>query len=248
MTDREILIQDKYAGNAPADELEVDIARLAEGEPLAYVIGWIPILGLRIHLDSRPLIPRPETEWWTNELITHIKERFGDNTFHLLDLCAGSGAIGLAILHAFPNAQVSFSELETEHAAVVAKNIAENNLDASRAAIYSGDLFSALPAEARFNIIATNPPYIPSGRTLDDSVRNFEPPQALFAGAAGLSLITRIAAESRSHLLPDGELWMECDIENVGIAKTLVEAEGAERAEIRTDQYGRERFVVAYYS
>src|SRR6266481_7254990 len=83
------LVRDKYGGIENAPELEADLARLASGEPLAYVIGWIPFLGVRVRLDSHPLIPRPETEWWTNELIAHLHERFDTRPFHLLDLCAG---------------------------------------------------------------------------------------------------------------------------------------------------------------
>jgi methylase of polypeptide subunit release factors len=71
--------------------------------------------------------------------------------------------------------------------------------------------------------------------------------KALFAGTAGLSLIARIASEAAMRLQPDGELWMECDTDNIGTAKTLLDASGAERSEIRTDQYGRSRFVVSYY-
>src|SRR4051812_44190308 len=105
------LIRDKYQGNDRDERFDADCARLAEGEPLDYVIGWIPFLDLRIRLDSHPLIPRPETEWWTNELIAHLHERFGDSAFAFLDLRAGSGAIGLSVLSTFPNAEVSFAEL-----------------------------------------------------------------------------------------------------------------------------------------
>ena len=67
------LIDDKYDGSTENRHLlRADIARLAAGEPLAYVIGWVPFLGLRIYLDSKPLIPRPETEWWTEELAAHL--------------------------------------------------------------------------------------------------------------------------------------------------------------------------------
>jgi release factor glutamine methyltransferase len=105
------LLDEKYAGNAAAEGFKDDRKRLAAGEPLAYVIGWQPFLGLKIYLDSRPLIPRPETEWWTEELIKHLNERFGDAPFRLLDLCAGSGAIGIAVLAMMPGARVSFGEL-----------------------------------------------------------------------------------------------------------------------------------------
>ncbi|HEV7121572.1 MAG TPA: peptide chain release factor N(5)-glutamine methyltransferase [Candidatus Paceibacterota bacterium] len=239
------LLRDKYRNAAPAEALEQDLARLAEGEPLAYVIGWIPFLTLRIRLDSHPLIPRPETEWWTNELIAHLRERFGEHSFSLLDLCAGSGAIGLAVLKAFPHARVSFAELMPEHAAQIRENLEENHLDPSRAQICVSDLFDAVPGS--FDVIAANPPYIPEGRALDASVADHEPLEALFAGSAGISLIARIAQEAAMRLQPEGELWMECDTGNIGTAKTLLDAGGAERAEIRTDQYGRPRFVVSYY-
>ena len=242
MDDQELLIRDKYAGDRSVD-LSGDLARLSAGEPLAYVIGWVPFLGLRINLDSYPLIPRPETEWWTEELCTHLEERFGNEPFTLLDLCAGSGAIGLSILARFPNARVTLVELIPEHIMQIRKNIEANGLDTSRARIVESDLFGALPG-ARFDIIATNPPYIPSGRALDASVTAYEPAEALFSGEDGLSHIRRIAEEAPTHLKPSGELWMECDIANIEEAKELMRAE---RTEIRTDPYGRPRVAVGYY-
>ena len=74
-----LLRRDKYNGNEEID-ITADIQRLAFGEPLAYVIGWIPFLGLTIGLGSMPLIPRSETEWWTEKLIEHLRYRFGEGT------------------------------------------------------------------------------------------------------------------------------------------------------------------------
>ncbi|KND51031.1 MAG: release factor glutamine methyltransferase [Parcubacteria bacterium C7867-007] len=244
-----LLVRDKYQGNSPEDALAADIVRLVEGEPLAYVIGWIPFLSLRIRLDSHPLIPRPETEYWTNELITHLREKFGSRPFRILDLCAGSGAIGLAVLKEFPDAQVYFAELMPEHIAQIEINLKENGLDASRVDMCVSDLFDTFPSSwtEPFDVIATNPPYIPEDRSLDASVTNYEPLEALFSGSTGLSLITRIAQEAPMRLTPEGELWIECDIENIGTAKTLIDAYGAQHSDIRSDQYGRPRFVVSYY-
>ncbi|HEX5774622.1 MAG TPA: peptide chain release factor N(5)-glutamine methyltransferase [Candidatus Paceibacterota bacterium] len=242
------LIRDKYGSLDRAREgaLEEDRARLASGEPLAYVIGWVPFLGLRIDLSSRPLIPRPETEWWTSELLHDLGMRYGTRRFRLLDLCAGSGAIGLSVLAKFPNAEVAFGELEPAHTAAIKDSIALNNLDASRASVACGDLFAPF-AEERFDVIATNPPYVPDGRALEPSVTDYEPASALYAGADGLSLIRRIAAEAPRHLAPAGVLWMECDIENIAEAQDLLPEGGAASAEIRNDQYGRPRVVVGYY-
>ncbi|HVX90382.1 MAG TPA: peptide chain release factor N(5)-glutamine methyltransferase [Candidatus Paceibacterota bacterium] len=240
-TDTAWLIREKYEGHADSSELETDKGRLAAGEPLAYVIGWQPFLGLRIHLDSKPLIPRPETEWWTEELLNYI----GDRPMRVLDLCAGSGAVGCAVLKHVPNVQVTFAELIPEHEQTIRKNIRENGLDESRAQVHTGDLFAPLAGE-RFDIIAANPPYIPDERALDASVTDFEPREALRAGADGLGLIRRIAAEAPRHLTVGGELWLECDSEHASVAEALIAAR-ALRAELRTDPYGRPRLVVGYY-
>ncbi|MEK9184347.1 MAG: peptide chain release factor N(5)-glutamine methyltransferase [Patescibacteria group bacterium] len=240
------LVRDKYNGDTTAD-ISADVGRLAAGEPLAYVIGWIPFLGLAIHLDSRPLIPRPETESWAETLVEKLQKRFGDRPFTLLDLCAGSGAIGLLVLARFPNTKVSFGELELPHIDLIKKNIEANGLDPSRAIIRRGNLLAPFVGE-RFDFIVTNPPYIPSGRTLDDTVLDYEPTIALFAGERGLDLIERIAREAPRHLNASGELWMECDIDNIEEARNLVLEGGAIRADIRTDQYGRPRTLVGYYA
>ncbi|MEA2701933.1 MAG: release factor glutamine methyltransferase [Candidatus Parcubacteria bacterium] len=238
------LRRDKY-GDDPDADLSRDLERLASGEPLAYVIGWIPFLGLRIYLDSLPLIPRPETEWWTEKLVAHLGVRFGDGEFSFLDLCTGSGAIGLAVLGALPNARVTFAELVPDHVALIRKNLEENGLDASRAFICESDLFSAL-ADRKFDVIAANPPYIPEGRALSESVTGFEPSEALFAGLDGLSLIRRIAAEAPQHLRAGGELWLECDTGHAQAAKELFGTSGRS-AELHTDQYGRPRLLVSYW-
>lgn len=244
--EREFLIRDKYDGDSAVD-LSKDLARLATGEPLAYVIGWIPFLGLHINLDSRPLIPRPETESWTEDLHTRLKEKFGDDPFTFLDLCAGSGAIGLSVLARFPAARVRFAELVSAHCDQIRKNIVENDLDASRATVHIGDLFDVFPSDQRFDVIATNPPYVPETRALDASVTDFEPKVALYAGNDGLDLIRRIATEASDRLEENGELWMECDIDNIEEAKTMLLKNGAVEATIRNDLYGRSRVCVGYY-
>ncbi len=244
-TDIELLAKDKYNGDA-SQITEEDQVRLASGEPLAYVIGWMPFRGLSMNLESKPLIPRTETEWWTELCSTHLKKRFGTTPFSILDLCAGSGAIGLSLARDFPNAAVTLSELVTEHCDQIKRNRDSNNLASPRITVIESDLFAAL-ADSKFNIIVSNPPYIPTTRELDASVKDFEPAEALFAGTDGLEIIRRIASEAPAHVLPGGELWMEVDSEHITEAEQLIRNGGALRTEILKDQYDRPRLVVAYY-
>lgn len=235
------LLEEKYAGQA-SPAYETDRLRLASGEPLAYVIGTIPFLGLTIHLDSKPLIPRPETEWWTEKLIQELKKRM--DPVRVLDLCAGSGAIGCAILKHVPNTHVSFGEIDDAHKATILRNINVNGFDTSRTDVRIGDLFQ--PFSEQFDVIATNPPYIPEARELERSVTEHEPALALFAGESGMSVIERILEEAGTHLLPHGELWLECDETHATRVQSLVSAH-AKRVEVVHDQYDRARLVVGYF-
>lgn len=233
-------------------------------EPLAYQIGDQPFLGLTIYLDSRPLIPRPETEWWTEKLLSGQAEEKSvvglglaarsatdfssarERQLKFLDLCAGSGAIGCAALARLPDAQVYFGELDPAHEATILKNIQKNKLDTSRAHIRIGDLFNPFDG-VKFDVIAINPPYIPVGRKLPSSVADYEPAIALRSGADGLDLIRRIAIELPSHLKNDGVAWIECDSPSAETASELFRAQGLS-AEIRTDQYGEQRFLVVSFN
>ncbi|MBU1292720.1 peptide chain release factor N(5)-glutamine methyltransferase [Patescibacteria group bacterium] len=239
------LLRDKYGGDPEANITE-DIARLDAGEPLAYIIGWVPFLGLTIRVDSHPLIPRPETEWWAEELIAHLKEKFGAHPFTLLDLCAGSGAIGLSVLKHLSESKVSFGEIVPEHAILIKRNLEENDIDPARADIRIGDLFAPFEGEV-FSFIVSNPPYVPSGRTLEKSVTFYEPASALYAGTDGLEIIQRIAEKIPAHLQKPSEVWIEADIANVAQTGILLKEGGASQLELRNDQYGRPRLVVGYY-
>jgi release factor glutamine methyltransferase len=275
MNELDLVARDKYEGRAELVTPE-DTERLAAGEPLAYVIGWVPFLGNKIFVtyknqvngverEIRALIPRPETEYWTQLLIAHLKVTYpSDKPFTLLDLCAGSGAIGIAVLAAFPAATVFFSDNDDSLSSLILKNIHENvrgaekkieeekmNGKEARAHIVSGDLFDSLEAqkyEQTFDVIVTNPPYIPATRQLEDSVTKWEPHEALFAGEDGLGIIREILQQAPHYLgaIADasGEVWMECDIENIEEAKKLAEASFPDaEISILPDHYNRPRVL-----
>ncbi|MDD2657129.1 MAG: peptide chain release factor N(5)-glutamine methyltransferase [Candidatus Pacebacteria bacterium] len=255
--DEKWLLDEKYGG-LRNPRFEADVKRLASGEPLSYVIGHQPFMGLTIYLDSHPLIPRPETEWWTEKLVSSLQEQ--EAAVRLLDLCAGSGAIGCAALASLPYMEVFFGEIDPAHETIIRKNIRENHLDESRTHISIGDLFEPFE-NMTFDIIAANPPYVPAGRTLEQSVADYEPALALRAGDDGLAIIRRIATELPKHLTKSGVAWIEVDsahaaaptpegigapTESVGAACALFTSQGL-AAEIRTDQYGAPRVILVSF-
>ena len=241
--DEKCVLDEKYGGDANAKGFEEDCVRLALGEPVAYVIGYQPFLGLKIYLDSRPLIPRTETEWWTEQLLTHVGT-YDVPTF--LDLCAGSGAIGCAALKMLPDAEVYFGEIDLKHKKTILKNIRENNLDASRAHIKIGDLFEPF-FDLKFDVITINPPYIPAERALPDSVANYEPSLALRSGSDGMDLIRRIATELPKHLNNRGVAWIECDSARAVTARALFTSKRF-KTEIRCDQFNIQRVLVVSFN
>jgi release factor glutamine methyltransferase len=109
-----------------------------------------------------------------------------------------------------------------------------------------GDLFEPFATE-KFDIIISNPPYIPNERALEDSVTQHEPAEALRGGTDGLDIIRRIAAEAPSHLNPGGELWMEVDAPTAEESRTIIERTLGTAA-LYPDQYGRPRLVVGHYN
>lgn len=200
--------------------------------PEAYKIGWIPFIHTKIWLDSRPLIPRIETEYWVNEAIQEIKLR-GLATPRVLDLCAGSGCIGIAVAKDVPGAQVDFVELDERHHATIIKNLKENGV---KGRIFGGDLFEKVTE--KYDFILTNPPYIDKslGRVAE-SVREHEPELALYGGEQGMEVINRILTEYPKYLNPGGKLYLEHEPEQ----KPFMQG-----GETFQDQSGTERFSVLY--
>lgn len=238
------LLKEKYNGEK-TEGFFVDSARLRAGEPLAYIIGSIPFLGTTIYLDSHPLIPRPETEFWTEKIIAHITTHhppYEGRTFvRVLDLCAGSGCIGVSILKAIPQAHVDFVEIDTAHHSTILKNIHENDIDESRTHILGGNLFENLTQ--KYDYILSNPPYIdPAIDRTDASVKMHEPHIALYGGNNGTELICKIIEESQNYLTENGVLVIEHEPEQVQILSDKAREVGFV-ADTRLDQYGVPRYT-----
>jgi len=253
--DESWLLKEKYHGIESA-EYASDRARLMAGEPLAYVIGSIPFLNTTIFLDSHPLIPRPETEFWTEKIIAKIthKHPYEGLTFvrayegltfvRVLDLCAGSGCIGVSILKAIPHAQVDFVEIDVAHHATIQKNIRENGIKENRTRILGGSLFENITQ--KYDIILSNPPYIdPMIDRAEDSVKAYEPHRALYGGESGMEIISEIIHDSPNHLEPHGILVIEHEPEQT----TDIHSDATMSGFVPTtqlDQYDMERYTILH--
>jgi len=180
------------------------IERRVSGEPLQYITGTTEFYGLPFHVKRGVLIPRPETEHLVEEVI-RLAAQFPSP--HIADIGTGSGAIAVALAHSLPNAQITATDLSPQ-ALNIARRNAEHN--AVRVAFLHGDLLAPL-AGRRFDIIASNPPYIPlSDRaSLSVEVREHEPSTALFAGDDGLSIYRRLVPDAIPRLNHGGYLVME---------------------------------------
>jgi len=238
--DEEWLLSEKYHGERTEDFF-TDCERLKTGEPLAYVIGHVPFLDTTIWLPTKPLIPRTETEYWVNEII-ETKLRVHENPVKVLDLCAGSGCIGVAVLQAIPKSTVDFVERDTSHHPTIILNIRENGIVPTRARIFGGDLFEHVTDT--YDYILTNPPYIDQslGRT-EPSVLEHEPHNALFADNGGMALIEKIIEHASLHLTPKGVLVIEHEPEHVDAICILGEKHGYVST-AHVDQYGILRYTI----
>jgi release factor glutamine methyltransferase len=233
------LLSEKYNGVETADFF-TDIERLKSGEPLAYIIGHVPFLGTQIFLDDHPLIPRPETEFWVEKIIARMEEK--STPARVLDLCAGSGCIGIAVLSRVKNALVDFVEIDERVHTTITRNLEENNIDTSRTNILGGNLFEHV--RGTYDYILSNPPYIdPVIDRTDKSVRAHEPHLALYGGLRGTELIAHIIREAPTFLTSHGTLVIEHEPEQVEEIRSLASQNGLASVP-QKDQYGIVRYTV----
>ena len=202
-TSRMMMLIDKSRALTAAEEeaFERMVARREQREPLQYILGSQSFMGFSFKTDPRALIPRNDTEALCEEALRHIRP--GDR---VLDLCTGTGALGIAVKKLCPKAIVTATDISE-----AALSLAEENARSLQADVrfLQGDLFAPVAGE-EFEVIVSNPPYIPEalrGR-LQAEVEK-EPALALFAGEDGLDFYRRIAREAPARLAPQGWLCLE---------------------------------------
>lgn len=215
------------------------VKRRAEGEPTAYVVGAKEFYGRSFRCDARALVPRPETEL----LVQAALERLPSDGGVALDLCTGSGCVGVTLALERPGARVVATDLSADAVA-----LAEENAQALGAELelLRGDLFAPVPADLRFHVVAANPPYVPTAE-MPGLARELhrEPALALDGGADGLAVTRRLVAEAPARLRPGGALVVEMHESHAGALPALCLQAGFATAEARRDLAGLPRLVVA---
>lgn len=173
--------------------------------PIQYLLGFVPFNGVTILTEPPILIPRPETEEWCLNLIKQLRS-LENKQITILDLCAGSGCIALAIAKYYPEAIIYASDLSQQAIALIKRNIVRNKI--SNVIPLHSDLFTAIPIAIKFDLIVANPPYVSlaAWQQLDASVTNWEDPTALIANDGGLAVIKKIIKEAPSFIKPNREM------------------------------------------
>ena len=221
------------------------VRRRGNFEPLAYILGERAFMRNTFKVNKATLVPRPETELLVESLvrIAPLLKREGD--IKILDIGTGSGAIIVSLLDYLPNAKGVGVDISVD-ALIVAKENSEKIGVTGRIGFVRSDVFSKLPLEKKFDIIVSNPPYIPAGDIagLDKDVQQ-EPRGALDGGADGLDFYRRITAEAMDHMAEEGVLAFEIGIGQAAAVQQLCLDAGFVKTAVRKDYAGIERMVFA---
>ena len=221
------------------DSFDTLVRRRLDREPLQYITGEAPFCGRMFFVDRRVLIPRPETE----ELCAWALENLpASDPCRVLDLCCGSGCIGLTLAAERPHWDVVLADCSPDALEVAALNASRLDLSVSS---HQGDLTEGL-ADYSFDCIVSNPPYIPSAEcaTLQPEVLQ-EPSLALDGGTDGLDFYRRIADEAAKVLKPEGLLMLELGFGEAEPVSALLAAEGFTEIAVRNDFSGIPRMLSA---
>ncbi|MEN5358334.1 peptide chain release factor N(5)-glutamine methyltransferase [Stenotrophomonas sepilia] len=231
---------DPLAANDQA-AFEALLARRVAGEPVAYLTGRRGFWTLDLEVDPATLIPRPETELLVELALERLPP---DQALQLADLGTGSGAIALALASERPRAQVLATDASPGALAVAARNAARHELDNVRFAEGGHDWYAPLQG-VRFDLIASNPPYIASNDPhLEQGDLRFEPSTALASGMDGLDDIRRIVEGGQAHLRPGGWLLVEHGWDQGAAIRALFEATGFAEVQTVQDLEQRDRITL----
>ena len=241
---REDLARD--GGLYASPELESQVRSLVDrhlaGEPVAYLIGEWEFYGLPLDISRDVLIPRPDTEVLAGQAIEYI-QTLGE--CRVLDLCAGSGCIGLAVASRAPQARVVLGEYSDAALKICRQNIRRNGLTGRVVPMQADAREKPERALGEFQCIVSNPPYIPRAdlEILDASVKDYEPHLALDGGEDGLDFYQTISGKWKEALAPGGRLYFEVGIGQADTVLRIMRAQGFGDIQIVKDLHDIPRVV-----
>lgn len=230
-------ILDRKSDELISEELKKDIDLLNSGYPLDYIIGHTEFLGLKIDLQHKPLIPRPETEFWTEKIIKLLNK---DSHLKILDIFCGSGCIGLALLKNLPNSNCTFADINPNYLTQVKQNADINSINQEKLQLIVSDIFESI--SGKFDLIVANPPYVSNHTKPDESVAH-EPKEAIFANKNGLELIEKFIGNALSFLEKEGRIFMEFEETQRDEIESLLRKYKYNKWNFHKDQFGKWRWV-----
>lgn len=239
--------RDLYATEEISAKLDFAVSRCLKGEPLAYILGEWEFYGLPLYVTKDVLIPRDDTCAVTTLAINQAL--FLSKDPRVLDLCTGSGCIGLAIASRVKDARVTLADISKEALAVAKKNIQRNHLSARVTCIQANAQEKPSHVLGKFDLIVSNPPYITAEemKELPHSVDGYEPHLALYGGTDGLDFYRAISKNYKEALKPGGFLCFEFgDTQGDDVCEILT-SNGYTILERTRDYNDRERAVIAQY-
>lgn len=239
--------REKYASEEICAAMETAVARVLAGEPLAYVLGEWSFYGMTLYVDENVLIPRDDTCAVTQLAIK--RGLYLEQDPRILDLCTGSGCIGLAVANRVKDARVTLADISKEALAVAKKNIVRQKLTSRVSCVQADALAPAPEFLGKFDMIVSNPPYITTAEmeTLDRSVKDYEPHLALHGGKDGLDFYRSIVKNYTSALKPGGFICFEYDPSQGDDICAILENSGYTVLERVRDYNDRERAMLAQY-
>lgn len=220
------------------------LRRRQAGEPLAYLLGEWDFYGYTFAVTPDVLIPRSDTEWLCDAAVREAKARSAPR---VLDLCCGSGCIGISLALAVPQAAVTAVDCSESAIAVTRRNAQRYALAAPRFLAACGDARAPDSIAGVFDIVVSNPPYITEQemRALDRSVAQYEPHMALFGGADGLDFYRAMARRPAFALAAGGRIFLECGWKQGNAVAQLFRAAGWRDVQLQCDLAGIPRIVCA---
>ena len=235
-------ITDSEISQAEYDKIFSMAHKVASGKPVQYVIGEWWFMGNAFYVNENVLIPRQDTETVCLAAIEHIKTLSGN--VKVLDLCTGSGCIGISIAKAVKGCTVDCTDISEGALALVRRN-AEYNGVAERINAYYSDMLENC---SKYDVIISNPPYIPKSfiSTLDDKVKHHEPLLALDGGNDGLDFYRIIAKNAKDHLNKNGSIFLEIGYDQRESVTTLLKESGYCNIKCQKDHASNDRLVYCF--